>query len=144
MVGMTLIDDSPASLPVADDELCGFLDDLIGVAVHEQLWITYFDDDDVVIPVMTPIDDIPPGDPTRVLRPIARFIAATAEQVGAAQIALVWERPPEADRDRLRPDVCAAATACGRLLAERDVRVRGQFECTARGVSEIRAVGTGR
>lgn len=134
MIGMTLIDDSPASLPVADDELRGFLDDLIGVAVREQLWILYFDDDDVVIPVMTPLDDIPLGDPRRVLRPVSRFIAATAARVGAATVALVWEEPAGDDS---RPPSSADAEVCASLLDACGVRVRGQFRSTASGVTEV-------
>ncbi|WP_378146510.1 hypothetical protein ACFJGV_02235 [Cnuibacter sp. UC19_7] len=131
---MTLLDDSPASLPVADDELRGFLDDLIGVAVREQLWVLYFDDDDVVIPVMTPLDDIPLGDPRRVLRPVARFIAATAARVGAATVALVWEEP---EGDDSRPPSSIDADVCGTLLEECRVRVRGQFRSTGAGVAEV-------
>jgi hypothetical protein len=121
-------------VPVADDELVAFVGALFGEPLRSQLWVAYFDDDDGVIPVLTPVDDLPAGSPPGAVEPLAAFVVETAGVVGAAAVALVWERP---DLDGPTRDVLTQAGACSAALERDGLLVRARLLLHAAGLEEL-------
>jgi hypothetical protein len=70
---------------------------LIGRATIRQLWILFLDADDVQLPVLVPLDGLPPAPTSLWTNAIAAMAGESAHDAGAASIVLVWERygPPQ-------------------------------------------------
>lgn len=103
--------------PLTDDTLIEErMAALVGRAVSRQIWLMFLDENDVQMPLIMPVSDIPvsPGDNDEAHW--ANFVASGAEAIGARSVIVVIERYDsdrltEADRAwaRLSRDGCAVA-----------------------------------
>lgn len=66
--------------------------DLIGRATRRQLWLIFLDDEQVQLPTMIPVDDLPTAPQSGDGAMLGGALAMTAELLGAASVVLVWER----------------------------------------------------
>ncbi|MEV1130458.1 hypothetical protein [Agromyces sp. NPDC049794] len=130
--------DEAARLPITTDrDVEERVALLLRNAIRRQWWTLYLDDDDVQLPLLMPMagyparPDEPSGEGGTAAQLIADRLAAVVEQVGAAKVVFVWERPGGAettpgDRDWAR----SLAEAC---RAE-EVVVRAQLVLHSGGV----------
>ena len=118
--------------PVRDlGDLVRHVEAIVPVAVRRQLWTLFFDDDDVPLPLMVPLEGIPEVPDTSALDHYGDALAAVATEFGAGTVAFVLERvgaascgpsdrrwaeglrrSVEDDRSRSDRSCCAATTAC--------------------------------
>jgi hypothetical protein len=81
--------DRAATLPLHTDALIRErARQLVGRAIRRQLWLFFLDEHDVQLPLLVPIDDLPPLPPDE---PMVGLVAL-AEEVGAASVVAVLER----------------------------------------------------
>ncbi|VXB40186.1 hypothetical protein [Frigoribacterium sp. 9N] len=79
--------------PVHDvDDLVRHVEAIVPSAVRRQLWTLFFDDDDVPLPLMVPLEGIPEVPDTAALDHYGDALAAVATEFGAATVAFVLER----------------------------------------------------
>jgi hypothetical protein len=77
--------------------------ELLQGALRRQWWTLYLDEDDVQLPLIMPMagyperPDEPCGDDGTAAQLLASRLADIAEQVGAARLIFVWERPGSAE-----------------------------------------------
>lgn len=104
---------------------------LVGAAIRRQLWLMFLTADDVQLPVLMPVDDLPEL-PDRVETDVlVSHLAGLLDQIGAAQLVLVWERP---GRGLLNPSEAAWARALALDCERRGIRLRAQLLSHTRGV----------
>lgn len=91
---------------------------LLGPALRRQVWLLFLDAESRLCPLLMPCDDLPEPMGADDSAAFGRFVALALEHAGAAQAALVLERPSgpwlsEADRALLRAlhDGCLGAGA---------------------------------
>jgi len=117
-----------------DDEIVERVGELVGAAIRRQVWLLLLDERDVQLPVLIPVDGLPPwpGDEGHVF---ARHVADAVYDTAVARVLVVWERPGRAaldDEDR----AWAREIALG--FARADLAVRGQLLSHDRGVRWLR------
>jgi hypothetical protein len=79
--------------PVRDVvDLVRHVEAIVPVAVRRQLWTLFFDADDVPLPLMVPLEDIPEAPDGSALDHYGDALAAVADEFGAATVAFVVER----------------------------------------------------
>jgi hypothetical protein len=111
--------------------------DLLQAAVRRQWWTLYLDADDVQRPVVMPMagyperPDEPSGDDRTAAELLANRLASIVEQIDAAKVIFVWERPggPE-----FMPADVAWARALGAACRVEGVVVRAQLILHSNGV----------
>jgi hypothetical protein len=128
---MTLDADEATRLPLTSDRaLHERVADLLEGAIRRQWWTLYLDENDRQLPLVMPMagyperPDEPCGDEGTAAQLLARRLSEIVEQVDAAQVVFVWERPGSdvstaADR--------AWAKALGEACRAESVAVRAQF-----------------
>ncbi|MEA9984007.1 hypothetical protein [Subtercola sp. RTI3] len=104
---------------------------LIGTASRRQLWWFLLDANDVQLPVVFPIDDLPREPDLLHLDELGAHIAAILEVTGGKQLVAVWERP---GRGRLEPADARWARALAHTCERNAVRLRAQLLSHTRGV----------
>ncbi|QEO15399.1 hypothetical protein FLP10_13905 [Agromyces intestinalis] len=139
---MTIPADEAALIPLTDDDaLQRRVADLLQSAFRRQWWTLYLDADGRQLPVIMPMAGYP-HDPTEPVSDEGGFsgtaaqlladrLAMMVEELGAASVVFVWERPGSAvstpaDRAWARElaDACRAE----------EVPVRAQFIAHSRGI----------
>lgn len=81
--------DHAATRPLTTDALIQQrATELVGRAVRRQLWLFFLDENDVQLPLIVPIDDLPVSPPDEPMLGIADF----ADAAGASCIVAVLER----------------------------------------------------
>jgi len=136
---MSRLDANDATrLPISTDhDVEQRVADLLQHAVRRQWWTLYLDDDDVQRPVLMPMagypehPDEPCGDEGIAAELLANRLASIVEDIAAAKVIFVWERPggPEstpADREW--------ASALGAACRAAGVAVRAQLILHDHGV----------
>jgi hypothetical protein len=127
---MTITPDQAALLPLTtDDALCERVEDLIGVALRREVWLLFLDADDIQLPIVVPVENLPewPDD-------LTGFVSAVADCAGlegASSVVAVWERPGDSrpsDADR------AWARDFALAFARTDYALRGQLLSHDHGV----------
>jgi hypothetical protein len=106
--------DSAATQPLTTDALIHErATALVGRAVRRQLWLLFLDENDVQLPVIVPIDDIPVSPPDVLMLGVADI----ADEVSAASVIAVIERfgdetltPGDTAWARHLRESCAAAS----------------------------------
>jgi len=73
-------------------DLVRHVEAIVPVAVRRQLWTLFFDDDDVPLPLMVPLEGIPEVPDTSALDHYGDALAAVATEFGAGTVAFVLER----------------------------------------------------
>ncbi|UOE45773.1 hypothetical protein [Agromyces larvae] len=139
---MTIPADEAALIPLTTDAaLQERVTDLLQCAFRRQWWTLYLDADDRQLPVIMPMAGYPhdptepvidgSGFPGTAAQLLADRLAMMIEDLGAASVVFVWERPGSAESTpadrawaRELADACRAET----------VRVRAQFIAHSRGI----------
>ena len=106
--------DHAATQPLSTDALVQQrATELVGRAIRRQLWLFFLDDDDVQLPLVVPIDDLPIAPPDGVMVAIADL----ADAVAATSVVAVLERygseeltPGDREWARHLRDSCAATS----------------------------------
>lgn len=118
------------------------LETLLAPVVRRQLWVLLLDDRDVLMSPLLPNDDFPrsphervDGDPRTAVQAYADCFAEVVQEVGVAQLVLVWERP---GRGPLDPDTRAWARELHARFGDAGVRVRAQCHLSAKGLRMLR------
>ena len=114
-----------------DEEVTERVRDVVGCAARRQLWLFFLDSDDCQLPVLLPVPDFPPSPDGGSAEQLAASLAAVVEQLGAAQVVVVWERRLD-DRATTLDRAWAARLAEACRVA--GVRLRGQLLSHRRGV----------
>lgn len=114
-----------------DEEVTERVRDVVGCAARRQLWLFFLDADDCQLPVLLPVPDFPPSPDGGSAEQLAASLAAVVEQLGAAQVVVVWERRLD-DRATTLDRAWAARLAEACRVA--GVRLRGQLLSHRRGV----------
>lgn len=105
---MTRLDANDATrLPLTTDRAVQQrIADLLQGAIRRQWWTLYLDARDVQLPVIMPMagypdrPDEPCGDEGTAAQLLANRLSEIVEQVGAAKVIFVWERPGGAESTR--------------------------------------------
>jgi hypothetical protein len=106
-----------------------------------SLWIVWYTADGRQLPLVMPIDDLPPVLETATLQNLIRILAAPAS-MGAASVALAFSRPGPATLtaiDRGRANAVLAAVHQSRLDKEFDLRLWPIMFATADSVRTLTA-----
>jgi hypothetical protein len=123
--------------PVRDvGDLVRHVEAIVPVAVRRQLWTLFFDDDDVPLPLMVPLEGIPEMPDTSALEHYGDALAAVATEFGAATVAFVLERVGAATS---RPSDRRWAEGLEVLGRGRPFEVRPVLLCGNDGVSVLEA-----
>jgi hypothetical protein len=86
---------------------------LIGEAHTRQLWLLFVDGDDMQLPLLLPIGDLPPMPVPEATAVVVNNLGWLMREIGATRLILVWER--RGDNTLAADDVAwvsALATAC--------------------------------
>ena len=110
--------DDARHLPITTDrDIEHRVVDLLQTALRRQWWTLYLDEDDVQSPLIMPMADYPddPSEPCghegTAAQLLANRVARIADEIGAAKVVFVWERPGAAKSTE-------ADRACARAVAE--------------------------
>ena len=124
--------DEAKLLPLTTNALIeGRVADLLGRAIQRQLWLLFLDEHDVQLPLLVPLEGLPPlppDPPDLTLRSILRHFTETA---GAHSFVFILERYADAV---LTPGDIAWARALHRACDEAEVPLRGILVSHRRGV----------
>ncbi|OII27115.1 hypothetical protein [Frigoribacterium sp. MCBA15_019] len=121
--------------PVRDvRDLVRHVEAIVPVAVRRQLWTLFFDDDDVPLPLMVPLEGIPEVPDTSALDHYGDALAAVATEFGAGTVAFVLERVGAATP---RPSDRRWAEGLHALGRGRPFEVRPVLLCVDDGVSVL-------
>ncbi|MCW4457323.1 hypothetical protein [Microbacterium sp. MPKO10] len=122
---MTISAEEAASTPlVSDEQIEARMADLVGRALRRQWWMFFLDENDVQLPVVVPVEGAPLVPDEAAAEHSAEGMAAIMEEIGAAQVILVWERPTGATVTM--PDR-AWARSLGEAARVRGICVRAQL-----------------
>lgn len=128
--------------PVRDvHDLVRHVEGVVPVAVRRQLWTLFFDDDDVALPLMVPLEGVPECPDLAALDHYGDALAAVTTEFGAASVAFLLERPGPSTT---RPSDRRWADGLVALAGGRPFRVRPVLVCGDHGVSPVAAGPTGR
>ena len=121
--------------PVQDvDDLVRHVEAIVPSAVRRQLWTLFFDDDDVPLPLMVPLEGIPEVPDTAALDHYGDALAAVATEFGATTVAFVLERVGAASP---RPSDRRWGDGLRALGRGRPFEVRPVLLCGDEGVSTL-------
>jgi len=114
--------------PLTTDELIRErVVDLVGKAIRRQLWLMFVDENDVQLPLLVPVSDLPSTPPIE----ISSLITGTADAVDARGIIVVLERYGD---ETLTPADRAWARHIHLACADGSARLRGILLSHAHGV----------
>lgn len=116
-----------------DDDVVQLVAAVVDGPVTRQCWVLFLDDRAVPVPFLIPIADLP-YEPDEHVDDFASLVRDIVEQIGAAAVVLVWERP---GADRLFPADRAWVDACTCSFEEHRVRLRGQVVVHALGAAMV-------
>jgi hypothetical protein len=129
---MTCHAPSPVHLPVSDAQgLADRVGELLPVAVRRQLWTLFFDDDDVQLPMMVPLEGIPDRPSPSAVRSWGLALEAVVAEFDVAWVSFVVERPGGAEETESDTAWCEALIALG---ATTSLVVRSVLGCTDDGI----------
>ena len=102
---MTRLDANDATRPAlaTDHDVQERIAELLQTAIRRQWWTLYLDEDDVQVPLIMPMSgyperpDAPCGADGTAAQLLASRLAQIMEEVGAAKLIFVWERPGRAE-----------------------------------------------
>ena len=117
-----------------DDEITARVGELIGRANSRQLWLLFLDDVNVQLPLLIPIDGLPPEPTPEQTERVVANIHELMLEIGASAIVTVWERygAPVLGRQD-----AAWARSLKSVCAEQGVRLRAMLLSHRNGVSWI-------
>jgi hypothetical protein len=115
-------------------DLVRHVEAIVPAAVRRQLWTLFFDDDDVPLPLMVPLEGIPELPDPSALDHYGDALAAVATEFGAATVAFVLERVGAASS---RPSDRAWRDGLQALGRGRPFEVRPVLLCGDDGVSVL-------
>ncbi|GAB2528918.1 hypothetical protein [Paramicrobacterium agarici] len=129
---MTISAEEAAHAPLVSDEQIEMrVSDLVGKAIKRQWWMLFLDENDVQLPHIVPVEGAPLVPDDAATQHSAEGMSAIMDELGAAQVILVWERPTG-------PTVAMPDRVWARSLAEaarrRGIRVRAQLISHSNGV----------
>lgn len=116
-----------------DDDVVDLVDALLDRPITRQCWVLFLDERAVPISFVMPISDLP-WQPDEHVEDFAALIADVVQQVAAAEVVLVWERPGES---QLFPVDWEWVDACECALREHDVRLRAQVAVHRGGTAVV-------
>jgi len=116
-----------------DDDVLELVTALLERPVTRQCWVVFLDDRAGPIPFVMPISDLP-WQPDEHVEDLAALVADIRDQVGGAEVVLVWERPGES---RLFPVDWEWVDACACAFDEHGVRLRAQVVFHPAGAAMI-------
>ncbi|WP_139196283.1 MULTISPECIES: hypothetical protein [unclassified Curtobacterium] len=116
-----------------DDDVVQLVAAVVDGPVTRQCWVLFFDDRAVPVPFLIPIADLP-YEPDEHVDDFASLVRDIVEQIGAAEVVLVWERP---GADRLFPADWEWVDACACSFEDHRVRLRGQVVVHALGAAMV-------
>ncbi|RFA23395.1 hypothetical protein [Subtercola boreus] len=105
---------------------------VIGTAARRQLWLMMLDDLHNHVPIVIPLDDLPPVPDRTETDVLVSRLAGILDIADASQLILVWERP---GRGRLAEPDTVWARALAENCLRRGVRLRAQLLSHTRGVT---------
>lgn len=106
---------------------------LIGRACRHQLWFIFLDENDMQLPLLIPIDDMPSG-PDETVRDLSRAMGQTMEAADARSLVVVIERYASSG---LTASDTAWARAIHESLEQEGIDLRGILLSHNRGVRWI-------
>jgi hypothetical protein len=112
---MTTISFSDSRIPLWTDTLIERrVRDLVGPAQTRQLWLMFLDENEVQLPLLIPIDDLPQRPRDEDTRGVVANVMNVMEEIGAVKLMVVWERygPAHLSEDDTRW-MQSFAKACG-------------------------------
>ena len=117
-----------------DDDLLVLLDHFFPVAIRRQLWTLFLDADDVALPIVVPVEDIPLVPDPAALSNWGEAVEAIADEFRAASVVFVVERTGSASSRRSDR---AWHAALSRLGDDREFAVRAVVGCTDEGIGPL-------
>ncbi|HEV7950713.1 MAG TPA: hypothetical protein VGP24_13190 [Glaciihabitans sp.] len=109
---------------------------LIGRANMRQMWLLFLDEDELQLPLLIPIDGLPPAPDPSNTQTVISNIAELMGEIGATGLIIVWERYGPAT---LSAQDSAWATALAAACATVRVRLRAILLSHRSGVRWIGA-----
>jgi hypothetical protein len=116
-----------------DDDVVSLVTALLERPVTRQCWVLFLDERAVPISFVMPVSELP-WQPDEHVDDLAALVADVVQQVAAAEVVLVWERPGE---DRLYPVDWEWVDASECALREHDVRLRAQVAVHTGGTAIV-------
>ncbi|KTR19559.1 hypothetical protein [Curtobacterium citreum] len=116
-----------------DDDVVALVTGIVGRPVRRQCWVVFLDDRARPVPFLLPVSDLP-WQPDEHVEDFAALVADVRDDVSAAEVVLVWERPGDS---RLFPVDWEWVDACACAFRERGIRLRGQVVVHTAGVAMI-------
>lgn len=116
-----------------DDDVVDLVDALLERPLTRQCWVLFLDERAVPISFVMPISDLP-WQPDEHVEDFAALAADVVQQLAAAEVVLVWERPGES---RLVPVDWEWVDACECALREHGVRIRAQVAVHTGGTAVV-------
>lgn len=115
-------------------ELTNRMSELIGTACKEELWVAMFDADDVQLPTLCPIGEMPDEPDDFISKLVGTFALVLEEAAAGGALVFVRERFGPAD---ITDSDRRWATALSTAARAHGVRMRGVFLSHPRGVIPI-------
>ena len=116
-----------------DDDVVDLVTALLERPITRQCWVLFLDVRAVPISFVMPISDLP-WQPDEHVEDFAALAADVVQQLAAAEVVIVWERPGES---RLFPVDWEWVDACECAFREQGVRVRAQVAAHTGGIAIV-------
>lgn len=116
-----------------DDDVIDLVTALVERPITRQCWVLFLDERAVPVSFVMPISDLP-WQPDEHVEDLAALAADIVQQVAAAEVVLVWERPGES---RLFPVDWEWVDACACAFDEHGVRIRAQVAVHTGGIAIV-------
>lgn len=116
-----------------DDDVVAFVAALVERPITRQCWVLFLDERAIPVSFVLPVSDLP-LQPDEHVEDLAALIADVVQQLAAAEVVLVWERPGET---RMFPVDWEWVDACACAFDEHHVRIRAQVVVHDLGVAVV-------
>ncbi|MFB2599807.1 hypothetical protein ACEXQE_18635 [Herbiconiux sp. P17] len=117
-----------------DTDVAELVSSLVGVAIRQQVWLMFFDENECPMPLIVPYADLDPDPSDEEIAKYAALACGIARTTGAASIVLTWERPGGSALDDSERRLLRAISAG---IAGGGVAVRSVFLSHSHGVVHV-------